>query len=355
MLGFAIGSTAVSNLVLAWLLVGASVAIYADTINYGYVDYDDNTILLAHPSLYNEHSFSSSLEQIFTGYFPREEPLLVRDVTWAVESRLFGLGAAWPRHLGNVLLNAANVGLAFALILAVTGERALAFGVAVAWSVLAVRTEAVAWVMGRKDLLSAFFALAALNIEVRRWSGRARPLAYAGALALVVAAMLSKVSALTLFAVLIVIRAPSLEIRPLATAAVRYAPHAALSAGVSIWYAGIIQDFGVTGRSPGWSQDYLGILFDFLPLVAFEYARHLVLPFELSIAYQIPSVNIPLTDVQVVTSRLVLVAAVVVTVALLRWRRDVVYLWVAFALAMATYLNLVYIGIWIADRYLYFS
>jgi hypothetical protein len=353
--GFAIGSQAVSNQVLAWLLVGASVAIYADTIDYGYVDYDDNTILLAHPSLYNEHSFSSSLEQIFAGYFPREEPLLIRDVTWAIESRLFGHVAAWPRHLGNVLLNAANVGLAFAFILAITGQRALAFGVAMAWSVLAVRTEAVAWVMGRKDVLSAFFALAALNIEARRWNGRARALAYAAALALVGAAILSKVSALTLFAVLIVVRAPSLEFRPIATAVLRYTPHAALSIGIYIWYAGIIRDFGVTGRSPGWSLEYLGVLLDFLPLVAFEYARHLALPFDLSIAYQIPSINIALTDGQIVTSRLMLLAMVATTVVLLRWRRDVLYLWLAFALAMATYLNFVYIGIWIADRYLYFS
>lgn len=338
-----------------WLLVGASIALYAGTVGYGYVDYDDSTVLLAHPALYDERSLTSSLEQIFVGYFPREEPLLLRDVSWAIESRLFGFHTAWPRHLGNVLLNAANVGLAFALVLALTGRRGLALAVAAAWSVLAVRTEAVAWVMGRKDLLSTFFALAALNVEARRWEGRGRALAYAATLVLVVAAMLSKASALALFAVLVVVRARSLELRPLAAAALRYAPHAALSVAVYVWYAGVLQDFGVTGRSPGFSLEYLGILVDFLPLVMAEYARHLLLPFDLSIAYGVPSVSIPLTSAQVFTSRVALVVLVAITVALLRWRRDAAYLWMAFGLSMVTYLNLVYIGIWVADRYLYLS
>lgn len=343
----------VSPAVSLWLVAGLSAALYAGTIGYGYVDYDDTTILTAHPELYDETSFTSSLHQIFVGYLPREEPLLLRDVTWAAESRLFGFRAAWPRHLGNVLLNAANSAWAIALFAALTGRRRLAVGIGLAWSLLAVRAEPVAWVMGRKDVLSAFFSLAALYVETRRWEGRARAWAYVASLLLVLAACTSKVSALPLFAVLVVLRARSLEPRDVARTALRYAPHAAVSLLVYLWYARMLAEFGVTGRSPGFSLEYLGILFDLVPLSMAEYLRLLVLPFDLSIAYQLPSVNVALTPEQVVVSRLSSVVIIGVTVALARWRRDLLYLWLAFGLSMITYLNLVYIGIWVADRYLY--
>ena len=55
----------------------------------------------------------ASLSQIFHGYFPREEPLLLRDVSWALDARLFGFRNPVGYHLGNVLLNAANVALLF--------------------------------------------------------------------------------------------------------------------------------------------------------------------------------------------------------------------------------------------------
>jgi len=354
----------------AVFLFVVSFALYAVTIGGGYIDFDDRAVLLAHPELYDGKSLAANLSGIFISAFPREEPLLIRDLTWAVESGLFGMVPAWPRHLGNVVLNALNVALAFVYLRRLTGRPGFAFACAAAWSVLAVHLEPVAWVMGRKDVLSAFFSLIALTlalggIEARR-PGR-RFLYDAGSLVALAAAQLSKISALPLFAVLILqyalrptlgaadaARAP-LGARRFARAALRYSPHTVVSLAIFWWYSGILNQYGVTQRGPGISLGYLGILADFVPLALAEYARLLVFPFGLSILHTWPSVSIPLSSGELLAAKVVLVGVVAITAALVRYRRDLLFFWLGFWVLMVTYGNLVYIGIWVADRYLYLA
>src|SRR5260370_11833642 len=93
------------TLVTALLLVIAAWVIYFPSIWYGYVYYDDVRILKDHPELYGQPSLSADLRAIFINCFPREEPLLIRDASWAIDSRIFGFGNPLGYHLGNVLLH----------------------------------------------------------------------------------------------------------------------------------------------------------------------------------------------------------------------------------------------------------
>ena len=140
----------------------ASVLLHARAIGFDFVDFDDTTVLLGHPNLYNENSLGSSLFEIFVGYMPREEPLLIRDLSWAVDARLFGFANPVGYHLGNVLLNAINVCLLFVFLNTATRRYRFALVVAGIFAVLPIHVEPVTWVMGRKDVLSAFFMLSAL-------------------------------------------------------------------------------------------------------------------------------------------------------------------------------------------------
>ncbi len=354
----------------AVLLFVSSLALYASTVGGGYVEFDDRTVLLSHPELYGGDSLASNLSQILLRAFPREEPLLVRDVTWAVESWFFGMQTAWPRHLGNVVLNALNVVLAFVYLRRLTLRPRFAFACAAAWSVLAVRLEPVAWVMGRKDMLSAFFSLLALTLAlggIEAKSRGRRVLNDTGSLLALAAAQLSKISALPLFAVLILqyalrpapgaagaARAP-FEPRRLGRAVLRYSPHAVVSLAIFVWYSGILAQYGVTRKGPGLSLGYLRILLDFVPLVMAEYARLLLFPFGLSISHTWPSVSIPLSSGEIAASRAVLAGLTALTAALAWRRRDLLFYWLGFWALMLTYLNIVYISIWVADRYLYLS
>ncbi|SLM33092.1 exported hypothetical protein [Desulfamplus magnetovallimortis] len=130
--------------------------LYSKTITFDFVDYDDRTVLLAHPNLYNEESFTSSLKEILYNYFPREEPLILRDITWAINSYLFGFKNPMGYHLGNVIINSFNVALLFLVLFLNTNSLRLALLVSITYGVLPGNVEPVCWVKGRKDLLVSF-------------------------------------------------------------------------------------------------------------------------------------------------------------------------------------------------------
>jgi hypothetical protein len=175
--------------------------IVSSVVWYGFVYYDDVRILQDHPELYGQANLSADLQAIFVTCFPREEPLLLRDVTWALDSRVFGFGNAFGYHLGNVLLHGIVVALMFAFLLGTTRRYGFALAVSTAYLVLAIHTEPVVWIMGRKDILSALFMLLALCAQTRRLTterGPARSGWYVATLAFVsCAGCLSKISVLT--------------------------------------------------------------------------------------------------------------------------------------------------------------
>ena len=136
--------------------------------------------------------------------------------TFWLEHKLWG---TWPfgYHLVNLLLYMANVVLLWHLLrrLSVPG----AWAVAAVFAVHPVHVESVAWVIGRKDLLSGLFYVAAALCWIRSidgledrqrrpsdFMGVVRPGLYLASLGLFVAAVLSKSVAVTLpvaFAILL--------------------------------------------------------------------------------------------------------------------------------------------------------
>jgi hypothetical protein len=89
------------NLITGLLLMLAAWAIYLTSVRYGFVYYDDVRILLDHPELYGQANLSADFREIFVTNFPREEPLLLRDVSWALDGRIFGFGNASGLFAGN--------------------------------------------------------------------------------------------------------------------------------------------------------------------------------------------------------------------------------------------------------------
>lgn len=173
--------------------------------------------------------------------------------------RTDGGGASWTdehgplahvMHLHNVALHAANAAL-LALLAASLCGRAGPFGAlcALAWAVHPLRCEAVCWVSERKELLAAFFMLAAFILHVRR--GRA---AYLLSLASFALALLSKPVAVSLPAALLAWRW-CVRREPFGRAALRAAPYAALAAAVCIVTLGAQEDARAVGDAVmGWGM-----------------------------------------------------------------------------------------------------
>src|SRR5438067_4940995 len=129
------------NGLTAVLLAAVACVLYLPSIHHGFVYYDDVRILKDHPELYGQPHFASDLKAIFNTSLPREEPLLIRDVSWAFDSRLFGFGHPLGYHLGNVLLHGIVVAVLFGFLVGATRRYAFALATTAAWLALAVHTE----------------------------------------------------------------------------------------------------------------------------------------------------------------------------------------------------------------------
>lgn len=354
------------------LLALGSFALYAPSLDFGFVAYDDLSVLQAHPNLYAQRSFVRCLYEIFVGYFPREEPLLVRDVTWAIDAHLFGFTSGFGYHLGNVLLNAADGVLLFLFLLHATRSRVFAGVCAGIFATLAIHVEPVGWIMGRKDLLAAFFTLLALLVEsvsLRRDDRRVRRLLWAAGLLLYVLAVLSKFSAITLVAVLAAHRlfAPYLDGRrdPRAAIAWRtsarellvYLPHALIGASLYHWYGRVLYAYHVIGgRGPSpLSLQHARTLAVFVPLSIGHTLEHIFVAAEHSISYLRPNVALALSLGDWLVATAVVATTLALFVLAFRYRKDLLFFVVAFFLWLLPYANVEYIGIWVADRYAYLA
>jgi hypothetical protein len=352
----------------ALFLVGF--ALYAPSFRYGFVEYDDVRILLDHPHLYDERSFLASLREIFVAYFPREEPLLLRDLSWALDSRLFGFKNPFGYHLGNVLLNAINAPLLLLFLLRATGRFYFAALVAAAFTLLPVHVEPVCWVMGRKDVLSACFSLLTLLCEAEAFRAedvkrrrRLRAVGFVGC----ALAMLSKTSAVTLVLVIAAYRLlagdlagvrerPVGSIRDRARELVGLWPHVLVSVAVYLWYSHVLHQFGVladTGSPPLYAR--LAELARLVPLTLGLYVASIFTFSDYSIIYQWPDSAIPLTATELVASAACALALIAFFVFSARRRRDLLFYGIAFVALLLPYLHIVSVIRWRADRYLYLA
>lgn len=368
-IGGGIPSSGLRNVVTSLILLLATIVIYLPCFNFDFIYYDDIRILSEHPELYNGLAFWDSVKAIFT-LLPREEPLILRDLSWLVDSWIFGFNNPHGYHLVNVFLHAGVVALCFLALLQVTRRYSVALLAAVCFLTLAIHVDPVAWIMGRKDMLVAFFGFLALICHSRAidaestlsrvgWTG-------VSLLALTLA-LFSKISAVVFpgFLLLLTLFQPALRgvdlpgspfpVKRIPRALAGILPHLFICLLVSHWYSGVLHDFGAYDRGfPGTPLEHLVKVLVLNPLAWFQDLKLLVAPFDMSVLYTWPG---SLTHFQ--TTHILF--AVVVWIGLAGWavwlllnRRDLAFYLLTFFVLMFPYMNIHFIGIWVAPRYLYF-
>jgi hypothetical protein len=359
------------NLLTGLLLMLAAWALYLPLIKYGFVYYDDVRILLDHPELYGQASLSADLHAIFVTCFPREEPLLVRDVSWAIDSRIFGFGNAFGYHLVNVLIHGIVVALMFAFLLGTTRRYGFALAVSVAWLVVAAHTEPVAWIMGRKDILSTLFMLLALCAQTRRLttqSGLARCAWYLATLVFFLGGLFSKISVLTFPVVLFLhavflpylngerpVNAPFFWKRDFSKEILLTIPGLVASLLVFRWYSQMLTQMGILGGQTVHGLRHLWNLLMVDPPTLWIYLQQIFIPWHLRVFYQWPE-QLAIYPVWQIAAALVFVALCgIAGLWLFCRRKDLFFYCAAFLVIMVPYLNLDIPGLFVADRYLYFS
>lgn len=165
----------------ALLIFCAAFALYAPSLSFSLVNYDDPVFITHNPIVFNGFSWTA-IRSAFTELHGDEcmyVPLLW--VSYLLDLKFLGASQAnpWGFHFTNVLLHALNSALLYLLLLAFCKKPWRAFFFAAIWAFHPLRVESVAWISSRKDVLSTLFALLCVGAYWRAW----RPATGAGSAA----------------------------------------------------------------------------------------------------------------------------------------------------------------------------
>ena len=164
--GWARADTVVLALLLLWVA-----ACYAQTLGFGFVNWDDFDLVVRNPLVINPSSVPL-LHRLTTpeaGY-----PIPVTTLSYRLEYLLAGFDHPWLQHGVNVLIHLASVALLFRIVRAVGLSTAAAALATALFALHPAAAEPVSWVTGRKDLLALFFALLTVMLAVPASSSRRR-------------------------------------------------------------------------------------------------------------------------------------------------------------------------------------
>jgi tetratricopeptide (TPR) repeat protein len=192
------------SLLASALVFLAGCAVFAPTLGYSFLNWDDDVYILRNPWI---GALSvANLQGIFTRpYFQNYLPLHL--FSYMLDHALWGL-RAMGYHLSSVLLHGLNAVLCLAVVRRMSRSLAIGFLAALFFALHPSHVEAVAWVSSRKEVLSTTFLLLSLLFYLRARRGETlRPWPYAASVLFFLGAMLSKVSVLVLPAFLLLLDA----------------------------------------------------------------------------------------------------------------------------------------------------
>ncbi len=180
-------------------IVAATALVYAQTVGFDFVSLDDPLYVTANPHIRNGFT-GAGIRWVFTHEHGGSwHPLT--GLSHMLDCELYGLRAG-GHHFTNLALHLANSVLLLALLRRMTRAAWPSAAVAFLFAVHPLHVESVAWVSGRKDVLSAFFGLLAMGAYLaytrRGGSGRYVLVIVLFALALMAKPMLVSLPALLL-------------------------------------------------------------------------------------------------------------------------------------------------------------
>jgi len=275
--------------------------------------------------------------------------LPLRALSYALDFRLWGLNP-FGYHLTNVALHAANVWLVLALAGLAFDSLLARLACALAFAVHPVHAEAVTWISGRRDVLSAFFFLSSLALFVR--AREAWAAAYFGSLACFLAALLSKGTTVVLPLALILcvwLKAARRETPRWQRSPLAYLPFVLLAAAFVAIHA-------LVGKQAGAIKEYHGGSFAAtmatMAQVLLSYVRLIFVPENLCASYYLrPPADVSTGAVLLRWLPLAGLAALALVGLRRSWLPAFSGLW--FLVALLPVLNLVPISTLKAERYLY--
>jgi tetratricopeptide (TPR) repeat protein len=143
-----------SEIIIGFLLVMMTFAVYQQVRNYGFMNYDDDDYVTQNPFVRDGLTWrgvSWAFRSHLHGHY--------HPVTWLshmTDTELFGLNPA-GHHLTSVFLHIINTLLLFLILRRMTGDLWQSAFVGALFAIHPLHVEPIAWIAGRKDVLCAFF------------------------------------------------------------------------------------------------------------------------------------------------------------------------------------------------------
>ena len=142
------------KLIICLLLVVATVLVFLQVKNHGFVNYDDHKYVTDNHHVRAGLTWEGVKWAFTTTHASNWHPL-----TWLshmLDCELYGLNAGW-HHVTNLLFHIVNTLLLFLILNRMTGALWRSAFVAALFALHPLHVESVSWVAERKDVLSTFF------------------------------------------------------------------------------------------------------------------------------------------------------------------------------------------------------
>ena len=346
------------NFAVCVFLVLLVIAVFGQTVRFGFVNYDDPDYVYENPVVEKGLTLNGAAWALTYGEIGHWHPL-----TWLshmADCQVYGLWAG-GHHLTNVALHAVAVVLLFLVLREMTGKLWRSAFVAAVFAIHPLRAESVAWIAERKDVLSGVFFMLTLWVYVRytRQPSRGH---YVGMTLLCGLGLLSKNTLVTLpFVLLLLDYWPLDRMKP--PAGVELAgsrkvgapiwrlvkekiPLFLLSAGSCVVTALVPEKIPVVHQLPAWLR-VENALTSYV-----TYLWQMVFPAGLANPYSYPSYGASLWQA---AAAFVLLAAISVVVVVRRERRPYLLMgWLWYLGMMVPMIGIVQISYYAhADRYTY--
>ncbi len=346
-------------------IISILTGLYVNTLGHDFVNFDDLDLVVR-----NNHIRSLGLRNIgdiFTpGVVGAYQP--VRTLSYAIDYHFWKLNPT-GYHLTNIICHALNTLLVYLIASILTQHVMMASLTSLIFAVHPVHVEAVAWVAGRRDVLSATFALTAFffflkafplrqfdeqnaqNNQSSDMHGRYTVLWYLLALFLFTSGLLTKTSVVILPLLLIFYELCFLWTgRKSWRRLFSYAPFFIIAIGITQVFLSVARTAGVIKTSSYAGAAYVRGLT--MSRVFAEYIFMLFVPGNLSATYGITFVE-SVWDWSFLLSCTVLVGVLILMI--IAWKKSkVVFFGLGwFFISLLPVSNIIPIAITKADRYLY--
>ncbi len=144
---------------LLFFLLAFVFGVYARTIAYPFVNWDDRTYVVENADI-RRLSWENIQKMSTQHYVETYVPLTM--LSFALDYQLFHFNPA-GYHVTNIILHLLSTALVFWLIGILSNNWFIAFGAALIFGIHPVQTESVVWISQRKNVLSYFLFMASMT------------------------------------------------------------------------------------------------------------------------------------------------------------------------------------------------